>query len=714
MNSYYQPRKTEFTFEESTFNKEICYLKGCSKSSHKFLIVSDRIELSEMTQIKPNQVNQYLGQELEFLYYDAVQHFDVNQFVAIVGCLVGGGTLVLHLPEYYKQVVHSFSKYPDSFDDFKIPEHKNQSQLLLRFVKMITEEQTANTLVRASDKNSSYNQQKHQNSFFLEQDALIKKIERCALGHAKRPLAITADRGRGKSTALAKASANLCFNHKKNIIITAPRKANLIIFFQQFNQSLIELIKIKTELSSKLFSEQVKDATERIKFVAIDKFNQEQTSEKFLIVDEAGSFPIQVLTKVIKKFNRLIFSSTVCGYEGNGRGFEIKFFPLLEKLFPQYREEKLTTPCRWQTNDLIENCCNKAFLLGKSTKIFNIKNENSKKSSNIYFEFVDKEHLRKNEALLTDIFSLLIEAHYQTRPSDLERMLSDKNLQVYIGQDDEKTLVSACLIVKEGRIAKNDCEDISKGKRRFKGQLLPQSLISTQGLISAGELYYWRIMRIAVIPSQQKQFIGSNMIEYIVKQAKSKSVDLVGASFALSTSLFNFWSFLNFSCFRIALKIDSSTGLIPADFLLPISDKGKSCFKNANNRFNQSFIYSSSASYKQLDSELLFNILSHQVAIQLKFMESTQISLIKEDIENYINQARNFEMVEWQVSKLFLHFLSHSERTKTNDCNLSVVFAKVFQKHTWREISNNFGLSGKIEATNLLRSNVESIYNLTF
>ena len=50
----------------------------------------------------------------------------------------------------------------------------------------------------------------------------------------------------------------------------------------------------------------------------------------------------------------MVFASTVSGYEGNGRGFEIKFLPELEKLYPQWKAANITTPYRWKKNDPLE------------------------------------------------------------------------------------------------------------------------------------------------------------------------------------------------------------------------------------------------------------------------------------------------------------------------------------------------------------------------
>jgi len=711
MSRYNLPRNIQFIFDGDVFESEVFE----TESLEKHLIVSELVENihslpTKSVQIQPNQVNQFLGQEIHSLFYNAVDSFDVNQFVAIIGCLVGGGNLLLRLPKFYKQIIQL--SINDVNQNSLISNQNNVSQLLLRFVKLVV---TAQQKKKFSHKISN---EIPSEQFNIEQRLLINKIERCALGHAKRPLVITADRGRGKSTALAKASATLCYIHCKKIIITAPRKENLDIFFEQFNKEL-EYLSRSSEINENEIVN-IHDAKERIQFISIDNLLQTPVVHHFLIVDEAGSFPVQILTKIILKFNRIAFASTISGYEGNGRGFEIKFIPLLSKAFPQFRSEKLSIPYRWPSRDLLEDCCNKAFLLAQPSQEICSEKKTDTAISSIKYLIVSKETLLENEELLTNIFTLLTEAHYQTRPSDLERMLSDPQLRVYVGIDKDQQVVSASLIVAEGQIKNSDCVKISRGKLRIDGQLLPQSLISTKGIISAGELTYWRIMRIAVVPSLQNSLIGSSMIKFILEQAKKQNIDMVGTSFALSQSLFNFWNALGFRCCRIALRTDSSTGLVPADFLLAISAAGKACSINAVSQFNQSFIYSCSASYRNLDTRLLIDIMSKQVAYQLILTEPERRSITainhenESEIENYINQARSLEMVEWQISNLVQMFIFRITKDHKPIENFDLLFAKVFQKRSLTELVNNYDLTGKKDAKKLLQECVQQIYNAIY
>ena len=76
-----------------------------------------------------------------------------------------------------------------------------------------------------------------------EQHNAVEAIIKVVTGHRNRPLVLTADRGRGKSSALAIASAKLLSERKNNpykIIVTAPVIAALSVFFKQLTSLLPE------------------------------------------------------------------------------------------------------------------------------------------------------------------------------------------------------------------------------------------------------------------------------------------------------------------------------------------------------------------------------------------------------------------------------------------------------------------------------------------
>ncbi len=59
--------------------------------------------------------------------------------------------------------------------------------------------------------------------------------------------------------------------------------------------------------------------------------------------------------------------------------------------------------------------------------------------------------LAHNEVLLNQLFGLLINAHYQTSPNDIQQLLDDPNLRLLIASQSE-VIIGCCVVSKEGRV----------------------------------------------------------------------------------------------------------------------------------------------------------------------------------------------------------------------------------------------------------------------
>ena len=676
MSSIHQKfRRTSFIFD----NPQKCVTLIANKpQSERVIIVSSNSSVfflvheqeQTLTCIKPSEINQFLGQEFDCILFDLSDEFNVNAFTAITGCLVGGGELILNLPK--------------DLGDSVCP-------LLTRF---LTEIEPQASLQQPEVKTSD--------NFLSEQKQLIEKIERCALGHARRPLVITANRGRGKSTALGIASTKLAKEKNKKIIITAPRKANVKIFFQYIKQQSID--------------------TERVLFIPPDQLIKDTPNADLVIIDEAGAIPIQILEKIISNYNRMIFSTTTDGYEGNGQGFKIRFQSKLAERFPQWRAATLNTPMRWAIDDPLEAALNKAFMLSYENDSPSLKIEVPLLQLNkIHYQLISKSQLLADEKLLKQIYTLLVEAHYQTRPSDLQKILSDESMQVYaaINKYDDSNkdkVIATALVCAEGQLSDTTCIAIEKGEKRLAGHLLPQSLMAYQGYVSAGKLSYWRIMRVAVSPEVQRKKIGSQLLQFIEKEANKNSIDLLGASFSLTKEVTRFWYQLGFNCTRLALRKDSSTGSYPGEFM-KLTDISKADAKinysGALTRLQRSFFYSLTSSYIDIEPRVLLTILKNQIDSSVEKLSNEILT----DISRYTEKARSFEMVEWQVNQLVSFYLAE----KVNFDSLSVstkclLLAKSLQNKSWQKIVNDFAFDGKKTAKEKVRKAIEQLvksYKLT-
>ena len=126
------------------------------------------------------------------------------------------------------------------------------------------------------------NTQYDEKGFIHEQNIIIDKIQRCCLGHAKRPLVLTADRGRGKSTSLAIATAKLVTNHDKKYYN----------YWHQVEVNYQYFFYISIEYWGKTDKKQ--RSSSHLRFIPIDRLISKPDNCDLLIIDEAGSVPIQL------------------------------------------------------------------------------------------------------------------------------------------------------------------------------------------------------------------------------------------------------------------------------------------------------------------------------------------------------------------------------------------------------------------------------------
>jgi len=668
--------------------------------------------------VPQNKVNLFLGQELKILVYDALNNFSVNAFAAIIGCLVGGGSLVMLLPRHMKYLERD-----------NHAETNNEEEGIACLNRLVREFLQIQSSVKfdakgPSSKSDFYDitrsRTKTAQTFFEQQSNAIEMIKRVSLGHANRPLMLIASRGRGKSAALGIAVADLIFEKNKDVLVTAPIKANLGIFYAHFDCRLQQLA--AAHAPKKLITNALKN---KVFFVPLDKLVLQNAIQKLLIVEEAGAIPVQILRKIAVISNRVIYSTTTDGYEGNGQGFKIRFKEFLELNFRQWKICQLTHPARYLTDDPIEKAVDKALLLSNESVTCDF---DSVTAEEVEVRCISQEELNTNELLLRRIYNLLLTSHYQTRPSDLERLLSDRNIYVYVALY-HKQVLSAALVLREGPLSEKECSAIDHGKLRLAGQLLPQSLVAHQGLQNAGRLTYWRIMRIATHFEFRNAFLATKVINTIKQDAIVRSIDVIGASFALHNTVTKFWYKQVFSCSRIGLKRDSSTGELSTEFLFLVNENNsttKDIFDTVIKRFNDSFFLYLKSNYRLINSNILSQMITKQV-IPRRFVDSkkeTQKQIRKTskinnnsysetELTRYIEGARGYEMVEWHLFQFMKHYMTISETPFDNltEGQLDLIFKKVFQQITWKQIITQQGYSGKKEASAELRRIFKLLHN---
>ncbi|MFW7526604.1 GNAT family N-acetyltransferase [Vibrio ostreicida] len=605
-------------------------------------------EVTRYVNVKKGQ--QLLGQECGLLICDFSDGFDANSFSAALGCVHGGGGVII-LPTL-RPVQSLGAQWLDT-----------------AFCQLLQLEQgkaLPDLPVFATD----------QGQPLAEQKCAIEKIRKVVEGHRKRPLVLTADRGRGKSSALGLAASEMMPLRKLRILVTAPSLATVQPVFEHAHQHLPGSTLKKGHLQS--------DASELI-FIAPDELLRTEPECDCLFVDEAATIPIAMLQKMVARYHRCVFSSTVHGYEGCGRGFTVKFQTWLKQHRPQAVFFHLDQPIRWNTQDPLEKWLFETFLLDSELKTPLLQG-----TTEWQLEAIDKQEWIHDSGKLKACFALLVNAHYQTSPNDLMLILDDQAIQL-LGCFIDGLCVGCILTIAEGGLDADLINAVQHGRRRPKGHLVPTMLANHLGLSEAASQTSVRIMRIAIHPDFQQQGIGSAFIKQL---AALTTHDFISTSFGATSELIQFWSNNGFSIVKLGVQRDNASGCHSVAMI-----KGDTRWlADAKRHYAQSFRFLISESFADIETDIVRNLIPKGDA-------STASLRQRPLIERYCLGGGSYESVAIFVEEWLLS--SHQALT----CSSDLLIRKVLQRWSWKACSQEFALAGRKQSETQFRADLLALIN---
>ncbi|MGD8555980.1 MAG: GNAT family N-acetyltransferase [Chromatiales bacterium] len=573
----------------------------CNQQAQRFLENwHDTIWLTESKQRENAfpawKARQFLGREFSAVIYDMHAGLDPDALGAISGTIRDGGCLLLLAPAlqawrdfkdpWYARI-DAWSPREDAFPGHYL-DYLQKLVVPDRGLHLVTgQEDDAWPVI---DEPGPVTPQST-----TDQREAIAAIVHVATGHANRPLVITADRGRGKSAALGFAAAELLSSRQKRILLTAPSRHAVEPVFRHALDTLPGAVMVGKRL--------LEHPNGTLEFLPPDAIARSMPPADLLLVDEAAAIPVTLLRKLLLASNRIVFSTTVHGYEGTGRGFAIRFRATLDQLRPQWRNLKLHDPVRWQADDPLEAFISRALLLDAEAAAPD--QFTAMRPDEIRIVETDRAQLCDDPRLLEQVFGLLVNAHYQTRPFDLRYMLDAHNVRILLAKQ-RGNVAGVLLSVGEGAFGDQLAEAILAGKRRPQGHLAPQSLalhLQEKGFL---ECRYERIQRIAVHPELQRAGIGSRMLEWLCSESDA---DLLATSFGATVDLLSFWRSCGFSEARIGNSRDAASGSHSLLMLHSLTGKGKILQQQARERFHELLPLLLPAALRELESDLLSELL---------------------------------------------------------------------------------------------------------
>ena len=641
------------------------------------LWVSDKDFASQFEDsISYKQAASLLGQEKKLVVFDVYEAIRADALAAVTGLIIGGGRLILCMPpksDWHEVFSSNFSK---------------------RFIRFINNSSFAKIIdIDAVDRTQlikeNFNLRDVTTDFQLtaDQDVVIKHITGLIDSTSPQSLMVVSDRGRGKSTSLGLAAAQLLKDKSVKILLTAPRYKACDAAFSALTAALdgiaIKQAGLRYQQSS-------------LQFMAPDEILRTGECADILLVDEAASIPLPMLNQLLERFDKIVFVSTVHGYEGTGRGFSVRFNKTLDDSTHSWHRLEMKTPVRWAVNDPLENWLFNVLCLDAEIS----KPEKKIDIASLEIMQVTSAELINDEALLRNIFSLLVLAHYKTRPSDLQRLL-DEPVLITVARS-AGAVIAVILSADEGGFDDEITTAIYQGVRRLKGNLLAQTLTYHCGVEYAACAISHRIQRIVVLPELQHMGIGSLLLKHLIDGLKASNVDLVGASFGLTAELAGFWGKNGFDLVRIGIKKEQSSGEHAAVFVQAMTSKGAGIVKKAQQRFLSHLPF--------LKERQLKDIGIGQLALPEVNASEQLTEIDREDIDSFVKYSKAYELSIGGINK-FLKLNDSILQRELDELSYKLVIAIVENKADWKDSAKELGLSGKKQAQALFKAAVSKLWS---
>ncbi|GHB32530.1 tRNA(Met) cytidine acetyltransferase TmcA [Salinicola rhizosphaerae] len=393
----------------------------------------------------------------------------------------------------------------------------------------------------------------------LTQDQALA-VERLAKLRRRRPVVLIADRGRGKSAALGIAAARRLRAGESRLWVTSPSVDSVEALFARLAALLPCGVRREHRFEVVIDGRNCCVAWLAPEAVvpALADASIDRHAPPTLWVDEAAAIPAARLGDWLERFPRLAFATTVHGYEGTGRGFEVRLRARLDSVTPDWRRLEMKTPVRWGDDDPLEALTRSLLCLdadiARPPRV-----TRALENAAVGYRWLDRDALAADDPLLERVFGLLVQAHYRTAPSDLRQLLDGPDVHL-LAAEAGGLVVGLCVVQQEGGFDAALAGEIHHGRRRPRGHLLAQSLAAHGGFLEAAEAHLWRVMRIAVHPEARRQGVGAGLIERAAKAARAHGIEHLGASFGAEPELIRFWRAQDFRSLRIGLTREASSG----------------------------------------------------------------------------------------------------------------------------------------------------------
>ncbi len=502
----------------------------------------------------------------------------------------------------------------------------------------------------------------------------------------KVAVVVTADRGRGKSAALGLGLAGV--GHKlrkaksKVQIVTAAMEYGNLETLVEFAVRGLEALGYKPAVEREGGEVKSIKASGIFIDVVTPYMLLKREHADIVAIDEAAAVPLPVLYAAHGKFDRLVFASTIHGYEGAGRGFSLRFLKYLQSSRDTevYRYE-MEEPIRYGRGDPVEKWLFDVFLLDAEPARVD--------KSELEGGVVYVDSLQSEEAL-RQFFGIYVQAHYRNEPDDLGMLLDAPHHFARALALPSGKIVVAVELAHEGELDDLSIDQALRGLK-LPGNIIPDRFLKYWRIPQFAKLRGWRIVRIATHPELQSLGLGSLALRKLEEEAAAAGVDWLGVGFGLYDRLLKFWVKNGYVPIHLSPERNPTSGEYSVLLVKPLSDAARELVKYANVEFRRRLIHSLMGPYADVtpaEAELLLWDWGWEID-NPPALSANQI----ERLVAYAYGPMTYENVTDAIYMLAVRYFYSSRRPKLPQAAVRALVSKVLEAKPWREAAEGAGVS---------------------
>ena len=650
-----------------------------------------------------------LGRTFDILVLDMSYDYSPNDLGRIIETVRGGGLIFIlaHPFEKWKNMWTGFHKSlvtpPYTIDDVK---KRFNRRLIRKFTEhdgiyIITEN---GKLKKKPKRNKGQAKIKSRKGVPIPEETLFpRELYEMALTEGQVEvlkafeglveeegmLVLTADRGRGKSVSVGIAAIGLALalGKRTRVVVTAPEPENVQALFR-FAKRALERLGFKPHvveekgLIKELYARKI-----GLRYYPPAE-GYKKTADLY-ILDEAAGIHVPILHKYLNK-PRVVYSSTIHGYEGAGRGFSVKFLKKAREK-RSFKELHMEEPIRYAENDPIEKWLFDVLLLDAEPVELTEEDYGLIKNKEVYFEEPDLDDwFEKDREDLRNFVGIYILAHYRNRPSDVALLADAPHHRGRVLRLKNGKIVTAVQIAEEGNIPKKVIEKMAKGYKP-RGNIIPDMMVKHHMAKEFAKLKGYRIVRIATHPDAMDMGLGSKALELLEKEAREKGLDWIGSGFGASEELVRFWIRNGFAVVHLSPARNPVSGEFTAIVLKPISERARKLIRRANDEFKIRLTEWLSDTHRDLEPEIARWLFETPFGEAVDYpVHLTEVQ--RKRLDAFTGKVLTYDTVVDAVKPIVkLYFLDGWMKPYLDERQIKLLIYRVLQAHSWEETAELIG-----------------------